>query len=124
MSAFVPIRGALLRATLVGSLLQLAMVASGHWVAAVALLFAPLGMAISFVAGSLVTWWAGPVTKGTATAAGAVAGGGCALLGIVVSYILGDVPASILVIGTVSSTVTGLMGALLGRLLVARRAVV
>ena len=46
-----------------------------------------------------------------------------ALLGILVSYALHDVPAMILVVGTVSSAVTGLLGGFLGSLIGRGRAV-
>jgi hypothetical protein len=108
-------RSALVRATAVGTVLQLAMVLSGHRIPAIANLFGILGVAISFVAGLLFARWAGPLTRGRAMGGGALAGGACALLGIVVSYALGDVTALILVVGTASSAVTGLLGGLAGR---------
>ena len=46
---------------------------------------------------------------------GAVAGGVCALIGIGVSRALGDVPTSLLLLGTISSMVTGATGGLIGR---------
>src|SRR5690606_35077827 len=92
-------RGALLRAVVVGTLLQLAMVVSGHWVAAIAALFAVLGMAISLLAGWLAAAWAS-VRGGRAARDGAIAGGSCALLGILVSWALGDVPAGVVAFGT------------------------
>jgi hypothetical protein len=48
---------------------------------------------------------------------GAVAGGVCALLGIAASAILGDVPPSLLLLGTVSSVVTGAIGGAVGKLI-------
>ena len=50
--------GALTRALAAGTVLQLAMVLSGHWVPAVAAGFAIGGMAISFLAGWLAAAWA------------------------------------------------------------------
>lgn len=97
----------------VGTVLQVAMVLVGHWSLAVARLFGPLGMAISLVVGLL--WARGEAGGyGHAAAGGALVGGTCALLGIVVSYALGDVGAVILALGTLSSAVTGALGGLVG----------
>jgi hypothetical protein len=104
---------ALQRAILVGTVLQLVMVLSGHWVAAVAALFAVVGMAISLLAGWLASFW-GSSRGGRAALDGALAGGVCALIGIVVSYLLGDVPIGVIAFGTVSSAVTGALGGWLG----------
>jgi hypothetical protein len=97
----------------VGTVLQLAMVLAGHWSAGVAQLFAPLGMAISLVVGLL---WARRQARGRGHAAGggAVVGGVCAFIGIIVSLALGDVAALVLAFGTVSSAVTGALGGLVG----------
>jgi hypothetical protein len=43
--------------------------------------------------------------------AGLVAGGACAFVGILTSYLMGDVPAAVLAFGTISSAVSGLLGA-------------
>lgn len=104
----------------IGTVLQIAMVVVGHQVTAVANLFGPLGMAISLVAGLL---WARESSAGYGNAAGggAMVGGGCALVGILVSYLLGDVTAMILALGTISSAVTGSLGGLLGRRLAPAR---
>lgn len=103
--------GALSRAIVVGTVLQLAMVLSGHWVPAIAAGFAVGGMAISFLAGWLAAAWA--LHRGMAAArGGAIAGGVCALIGILVSWLLGDVTAAVLALGTLSSAVTGALGGL------------
>jgi hypothetical protein len=47
---------------------------------------------------------------------GAIAGGLCAVIGIAVSYFLGDVPATVLIFGTVSSAVAGVVGGAIVRL--------
>ena len=112
---------ALTRATVVGTLLQLAMVVGGHSSPQIANLFAVGGVAISAVAGVLYWVWARGGSVGSAAAGGAIAGTGSGLLGIVVSYLLGDVPASILGFGTASSGVTGAIGALVGRAISGRR---
>ena len=41
---------------------------------------------------------------------GAIAGAACALIGIVISYLLGDVTAAVIAFGTLSSAVTGAIG--------------
>lgn len=98
----------------VGTVLQTAMVLTGHWKAVVANLFGPLGVAISLLVGLL---WARERPRDYASAAGggAVVGGLCALIGILISFLLGDVTAMILAFGTGSSAVTGALGGLLGR---------
>ncbi len=98
----------------VGTALQTAMVVVGHWVSAVANLFGPLGVAISLAVG---LFWARESAEGYGHGAGggALVGGVCALVGILISFLMGDVTAVILVFGTVSSAVTGALGGLLGR---------
>lgn len=105
----------LLWATLAGTALQLPMVIAGHWSKTVADLFALMGMTLSLVAGLLFSVWAKPPTPGGAARGGFLAGGACALIGILVSYLLGDVPGFVLALGTASSSVTGALGALIGR---------
>jgi hypothetical protein len=112
---------ALTRATVVGTLLQLAMVVGGHFSPQIANLFAVGGVAISAVAGVLYSVWARGGSGRSAAAGGAIAGAGSGLLGIIVSYLLGDVPASVLGLGTASSGVMGAIGALIGRALAGRR---
>ncbi len=104
----------LVRATVVGSVAQIAMVVAGHSVPAVAENFAIGGMGLSALAGWLATRG---VSMGLAAGAGqgAVAGGVCAAIGIGVSVALGDVPAILLALGTVSSAVTGAIGRVFGR---------
>ena len=109
-------RDALIRATLIGLVLQLAMVIFGHVVPGFRDPgFALGGTGFSFVAGLLYERQArqdwGPAMLG-----GAIAGGLCGLLGIAVSVVLGDVPPSLLVFGTLGSVVAGAAGGLLGRL--------
>lgn len=110
-------KDALIRATALGTVLQLAMVVSGHFITAIALLFAPLGVGISFLAGLLYGRWAG---RNGALTGGALAGGLCAFLGIALSYGLGDVTAAILALGTLSSAVGGTIGGWLGARLAGR----
>ena len=105
---------ALTTATLAGTVLQIAMVCAGHYSPAVAKLFAVGGMGFSLVAGVLYARFASPTTRGDATVGGLVAGAVCAFLGILVSYLLHDVPASLLALGTISSAVTGAIGGAIG----------
>ncbi len=101
-------------ATAIGTVAQIAMVAAGHHVPAIAGLFAVGGMGISAVTG-----WAAlmgvPASLAQAAGKGAIAGGVCALIGIAVSVAMGDVPLTLLVLGTASSAATGAIGGLLGR---------
>lgn len=101
---------ALTRATIIGTVLQLAMVLSGHYIEFIRLnVFAIGGTAISLVAGVIYAR-AARDGRGQSALAGAIAGGLCALIGIVVSFALGDVPALILAVGTTSSAVGGAIG--------------
>jgi hypothetical protein len=100
---------ALVRATGIGLVLQIVMVVAGHFVPAIAGLFAVGGMGFSALAGWL---YGRAAPEGSqALLGGAVAGGLCAIIGIGVSVLLGDVPVSLLGLGTASSVVTGLVGA-------------
>lgn len=102
------------RATLLGTVAQVAMVVAGHQIPAVADLFAIGGMGISAIAGWIATKRQ-PASIAGAAGRGAIAGGVCAFIGIAVSLALGDVPASLLAMGTASSAVTGMIGGLIGR---------
>jgi len=114
-------RRAVVLATILGTVLQLAMVVSGHSNTSIANLFAAGGMAISLLAGVAYVFIA---RNGTAPSSpvvgGLVAGGLCAFIGILVSYLLGDVPALVMTFGTASSAVTGALGGWLGKLLTRR----
>jgi len=107
---------ALVIASLVGTLLQVVMVVAGHSSPAIKGWFAVGGMGLSLVAGVLYARLARPVTRGNAALGGAAAGAICAFLGILVSYLLGDVPGSLLALGTISSAVTGAIGGFIGAL--------
>ncbi len=98
---------------LIGAVLQTVMVLVGHWVTPVANLFAPFGVGISLIVGLL---WARRATDGLVHGlwGGAVVGGACALIGIVISFAMGDVPAPVLLFGTLSSALAGAFGGLLG----------
>ena len=101
------------RATLIGTVLQVAMVVAGHYLPAIKAFYAPGGMLFSAVAGWLVGRLSGQPRAASAVG-GLIAGAACAFLGIVESFYLGDVPASLLLLGTGSSALTGAIGGLLG----------
>lgn len=107
---------ALLIATTVGTVLQAAMVISGHTNRTIAKLFAVGGMSLSLVAGVVYAFLATGSRTGSAVVGGSLAEGLCALIGIAISYLLKDVPASLLALGTLSSAVTGAIGGWLGSL--------
>ena len=105
-------RRALTTATLIGTVLQVGMVASGHTNPAVKNLFAVGGMTISLVTGVAYVLLAPPTDdRSSLSLGGTIAGALCPLIGIGVSWWLGDVPASLLALGTLSSAVTGTIGA-------------
>ncbi|MGE5360380.1 MAG: hypothetical protein ACM3NQ_15295 [Bacteroidales bacterium] len=104
----------LLRAALIGTVLQLALVAAGHRIPAVSHAFAPAGMLISLVAGWLYGRWTSMRNRRTAVTGGLVAGAVCAFLGILESVYLGDVPGAVLGFGTAMSAVTGAIGGWFG----------
>jgi hypothetical protein len=106
---------ALVQATALGTVAQLAMVIAGHYSPTVANLFAVGGMGISLLAGLYYGRSTMAASRGEAARGGAIAGGACGLIGIAVSYLLGDVDAVILAFGTLGSTATGAIGGLLAR---------
>ena len=106
---------ALVVATIVGTVLQIVMIGSGHYVAFIKdNVFLLGGLGISLVAGFVYAWMAG-AGWGDALIGGAIAGGICALVGIAASVALGDTATMILVVGTLSSAVAGLIGGTIGR---------
>lgn len=108
--------------TLIGTALQLLMVTAGHYSPPIAKMFPAGGMGISALAGLVAALGSRPASLGSAAGRGAIAGGVCAFAGILVSYLLGDVPAAVLGFGTASSAVTGAVGGMVGKLLSARAA--
>ena len=110
-------RKTLINATALGTVAQLAMVVAGHFVPVVKdHVFAIGGMLISLLAGVLYAWRARG-GWGSSLAGGAIAGGVCALIGILVSAALGDVPMIVVAFGTCASVVAGAVGGAIGRLL-------
>lgn len=108
-------RRALAAATGIGLILQLSMVVYGHDSEDIKSLFAFGGMAISLIAGVFFAGMAHPGWS-QSLAGGGIAGAACALVGIAVSFALGDVPAIILVAGTFASLITGTVGGVIGKL--------
>jgi hypothetical protein len=109
-------RNALVTATAIGLVPQLAMVVGGHYSPAIKALFAVGGMGFSLIAGLIFAYlvkggWSPDLTGG------ALAGGICALVGIAVCVLLGDAPVSLLLLGTISSVVTGAIGGAIGKLI-------
>lgn len=113
---------AMKRWLIIGTVLQLLMVISGHYNDFIAQnLFALGGVTISLIAGAGYGSNAA-AGRGSAALGGAVVGGGCALIGIAVSVALGDVPPLILALGTASSAAGGAIGGLVTALMRGREA--
>lgn len=110
-------RKALINATVIGTVLQLAMIVAGHFIPFVKdNVFMLGGLAISLVAGLLYA----RAAKGAwpdSLIGGLIAGGVCALIGIAASVAWGDTAQSILLIGTAGSAVAGAVGGAIGKLL-------
>jgi hypothetical protein len=81
-------------------------------------------MGFSLTAGLVYTLVAGTGSGASLALGGLIAGAVCALIGIGVSYALKDVPASLLLLGTVSSAVTGAIGGFVGKFLTHGSAIV
>ncbi len=114
-------RRALLLATLIGTVLQLCMVLLGHSNTSVANMFAVGGMTISLIAGAAYSLLArNGAAASSPVVGGLIAGALCAFIGILVSYMLGDVTAVILLAGTASSALTGALGGWLGKIMTRR----
>jgi hypothetical protein len=108
-------RSALIRATLIGTVLQLAMIIAGHFIPFVKdNVFMWGGMALSLVAGLMYAFGARSKLSDSLLG-GAIAGAVCALIGIAVSVLLGDTPPFVLAAGTLMSAITGLIGGGIGK---------
>jgi hypothetical protein len=105
--------------TALTTLLQLPMVVTGHYSPGIADLFAVGGTAISGLGGLAYGLTARP--GGGGAGGGAIVGGAAAFLGILVSWLLGDVPPGVLAFGTAASAVAGALGGALGGVLRRRR---
>lgn len=107
-------QGALMKATVTGTLLQVAMVVLGHFVPAIAQGFAIVGTALGAVTGFLFAKWGGRATRMGSATGGALAGGVAGLLGSIVSAAMGDVDVRTVGIATISTVVAGLLGGAVG----------
>src|SRR6476659_10054366 len=106
---------ALVLATVIGTVLQIVMVVAGHSNKSIAGMFAVGGMGFSLVAGIIYAVTARSGTTMSLVTGGLAAGALCAFIGIFVSYMLHDVPMSLLALGTISSAVTGAIGGAIGK---------
>ena len=115
--------GILLRAFVVGTVLQIVMVVLGHFVPWVALhVFMFGGMMISATAAYLYAMDSGKGYFPGATA-GAIVGGACALIGITVSVMLGETERVVIPFGTAVCVLTGTVGGLFGQMAANLRAI-
>jgi hypothetical protein len=105
----------LVKASTIGTLLQIAMVVIGHFVPALmeAGLFPIGGTLIGLVTGWLAGSGPAKSSTGAAAVSGGVAGGVAGVLGSLVSTALGDVPFSNIAIAGGSTFVTGAIGGFL-----------
>lgn len=104
---------AVVRATLVGTVLQMLLAVTGHYEPAVARLFAVLGVLLSLVAGLLAGLWLSGAGRVKAALCGLFAGAACALVAIGESAVLKDVPLWAVPFGTAMSAIAGAIGGLL-----------
>ena len=106
----------LIRALIVGVVLQVTMVVLGHFIPWVAYhVFEFGGMMISATAAYLYAMHAGKGYFPCATA-GAVVGGLCGLVGIALSVVLKDTPSFVIPVGTAICVLTGAVGGLFGQM--------
>ncbi len=106
----------LVAATAIGTVAQIAMVLIGHYVPSFRGVYMWGGLGLSLVAGFLYARAAGDGWL-MALLGGLAAGAICAALGILVSWLLGDVPAKLILLGTTGSAVFGVLGAVAGKLI-------
>lgn len=111
----------LVKATGVGTVLQMVMVLLGHFIPSLQQLglFPIGGTLLGGITGLLAALWSkgGGAPMGKQIGGGAVAGGVAGILGTLVSMGLGDVPASTLGIAGGSTFAAGAIGGLIGRVL-------
>ena len=117
MSSSAPAGNPLLKATTIGTVLQVLMVVGGHYMPQLAQLFPVLGTALGGITGLLFGLFRKGATGGTLAGGGAAAGGIGGLLGSVVSMAMGDVPGATVGIATGSTIVAGAIGGFLGKFL-------
>ncbi|HEX5632923.1 MAG TPA: hypothetical protein VFX50_06825 [Gemmatimonadales bacterium] len=110
---------ALAKATAIGTVAQLAMVLIGHREPDGGM-FALLGTTIAGFSGFLYPFFRKGTTVGDAARGGTAAGGIAAVLGIIVSHLLGDVPLSTVAVGGGMSALAGAIGGVIGQRLGAK----
>ena len=107
-------QGAMTKATLTGTLLQVAMVLLGHYMPAVQSSYPIVGKLIAAFTGLIFSKSAmRPARLGSATG-GAIAGGVSGFLGSGLSAIMGDVPGPTIGVATIASVIAGLLGGAIG----------
>lgn len=107
---------ALLRAMVVGTVLQVVMYVVGHFSSWFAVnVFGFGGMMISAIAGYIYAMDTGHGYFPGATG-GAIAGGACGFVGIGVSVVLGETVASFIATGTAIAVMIGAIGGLFGQM--------
>ena len=107
----------LLKATAIGTLLQVLMVVCGHLMPQVAQLFPVLGTGLGGLTGLLFGLFNKGATGGALVGGAAASGGIAGLLGSAVSMALGDATAATIGIATGSTAVAGAIGGFLGKML-------
>ena len=106
----------LLRAFIVGTVMQVVMVVTGHFVPWVVFHVFEFGaMMIAATSGYLYAMDSGKGYFPGATA-GAITGGGCALIGISLSVVLGETARPVIPFGTAVCVLTGAVGGLFGQM--------
>lgn len=105
---------ALIIASVIGTVLQIAMVVAGHQIPPLKGFFGPGGMIFSALAGFIYFRMVGGTLSEAAVACG-LTGAICAFLGIGLSYLLKDVPMTLLAFGTLASGVAGAIGGIAGK---------
>ena len=99
----------------VGTALQIVMVVGGHYVKSIQNFYMWGGLAFSLLVGVIYTA-VGSGAWALVLAGGAIAGALAGFIGIFISYLFGDVPAKLMLFGTLGSLGAGALGAILGRL--------
>ncbi len=107
----------LLKATTIGTILQVLMVVAGHFMPQVAQLFPVVGTGLGGLTGLLFGMFNKGAAGGALAGGGAAAGGIAGLIGSVISMAMGDVPGATVGIATGSTAVAGAIGGFLGKLL-------
>jgi hypothetical protein len=108
--------------TMIGTVLQVAMILLGKVSPMVGQNFAIGGTSIAAITGVLASMMGKPAGMGGAAGGGAVAAGVSALIGTVVSMATGQTGMETIAIGTGSSVVAGALGGIVGQLLGGKKA--